>query len=75
MGGRYGTRRMHDFFVRHLLGDQPDQATQPRDAASSYDCPPRPSVEENADGATVPSLTLAACIRAAWPTCYNQPDG
>ncbi|HUG70976.1 MAG TPA: prolyl oligopeptidase family serine peptidase [Pirellulaceae bacterium] len=33
MGGRYGTRRMHDFFVRHLLGDQPDQATKNCDHA------------------------------------------
>src|SRR5206468_11910527 len=23
MGGAYGTRRMHDFFVRHLLGVEP----------------------------------------------------
>ncbi len=23
MGGAYGTRRMHDFFVRHLLGQEP----------------------------------------------------
>ena len=23
MGGAYGTRRMHDFFVRHLLGAEP----------------------------------------------------
>ncbi|HMC12475.1 MAG TPA: prolyl oligopeptidase family serine peptidase, partial [Pirellulaceae bacterium] len=23
MGGTYGTRRMHDFFVRHLLGQEP----------------------------------------------------
>jgi hypothetical protein len=23
MGGAYGQRRMHDFFVRHLLGQEP----------------------------------------------------
>jgi dipeptidyl aminopeptidase/acylaminoacyl peptidase len=28
MGGAYGTRRMHDFFVRHLLGVEPPNRNQ-----------------------------------------------
>lgn len=28
MGGAYGTRRMHDFFVRHLLGQEPPNRNQ-----------------------------------------------
>jgi dipeptidyl aminopeptidase/acylaminoacyl peptidase len=28
MGGAYGTRRMHDFFVRHLLGQEPPDRNQ-----------------------------------------------
>ena len=28
MGGAYGTRRMHDFFVRHLLGREPPDRNQ-----------------------------------------------
>jgi dipeptidyl-peptidase 4 len=28
MGGSYGTRRMHDFFVRHLLGEEPPDRNQ-----------------------------------------------
>jgi dipeptidyl aminopeptidase/acylaminoacyl peptidase len=34
MGGAYGTRRMQDFFVRHLLGvEPPDRNAVPRQAA------------------------------------------
>jgi dipeptidyl aminopeptidase/acylaminoacyl peptidase len=28
MGGRYGQRRMHDFFVRHLIDDKPATSTR-----------------------------------------------
>ncbi len=31
MGGEYGTRRMHDFFVRHLLGTEPPDRNVPRE--------------------------------------------
>ncbi len=30
MGGAYGTRRMHDYFVRHLLGQEPPDRNAPR---------------------------------------------
>jgi dipeptidyl aminopeptidase/acylaminoacyl peptidase len=31
MGGQYGTRRMHDFFVRHLQGKEPPNRNAPRE--------------------------------------------
>jgi dienelactone hydrolase len=35
MGGRYGQRRMQDFFVQHLLGDKPAEATPKRLSSAS----------------------------------------
>ena len=34
MGGEYGSRRMRDFFVRHLLGTETPDRNAPRETAS-----------------------------------------
>jgi dipeptidyl aminopeptidase/acylaminoacyl peptidase len=68
MGGAYGQRRMHDFFVRHLLGDASPQraavgVTEPLASPAISD--ERPDPARPATRATAPAAQAARTLEAA----------
>jgi hypothetical protein len=74
MGGAYGQRRMHDFFVRHLLGDAGPQraavgVTEPLAPPAISD--ERPDPARPATRATAPAAQAARTLEAAPRTDFG----